>query len=143
MGYPSQHVHHDPDQLAKHCFNVRRTIWITFDRVGFHCYPDAPDEVAYLRDRHRHVFKFKVEIEVFHDERDIEFHMFQSWCLAQYADSIPGRLEADGKSCETLAYELGLRIQLAHPTREFTVEVSEDGECGSRVQFGRLQHAVS
>ena len=52
-------------------------IWITTSMEGFHAYPDAPDEVAFLRNRHRHLFHFRVYIEVFHDDREIEFFMFK------------------------------------------------------------------
>ena len=58
------------------------TIWVTFKKEGFHKYPQAKTDpklsaVSYLGDVHRHLFGFRVEIEVFHDDREIEFHLFK------------------------------------------------------------------
>jgi hypothetical protein len=106
-------------------------IWVTFDRAGFHCYPDAPDEVAYLRSSHRHVFKFKVTISVFHDDREIEFHMFKNWLTSLYH----GQLNVDYKSCEMLAQDLLSAVLKKYncTERRVVVDVSEDGECGAAV----------
>lgn len=113
--------------------NCPISIWVTFEREGFHCYPFAPEDVSYLRQLHRHLFKFRVEIEVFHDERDIEFHQFLKLCKEFYSDSE----FMNNKSCETLARTLGDHLRFVHPGRFLTVEVSEDGECGSVVRFPR------
>ena len=111
--------------------SVQRSIWVKFDVIGFHCYPDAPEQVAYLRDRHRHKFGFTVSMPVTHNERQVEFHMLQSECLALYAN---GQLEADSKSCETLAAELAGTLSSKYK-RSVTVEVNEDGECGAVVTY--------
>jgi hypothetical protein len=105
-------------------------IWVTFDKVGFHHYPGAPVEVAYLRHPHRHVFKFRVSISVFHDDREIEFHMFKRWLTSLYDT---GELNVDHKSCEMLAQDLEQAIQKKYNCvkRYITVEISEDGECGA------------
>lgn len=113
--------------------NCPISIWVTFALEGFHCYPLAPEDVSYLQQMHRHLFKFRVEIEVFHDERDIEFHQFLKLCKGFYADA----RSMNAKSCETLARDLGAYLHAAHPGRFLTVEVSEDGECGSVVRFPR------
>lgn len=122
---------------------VSKTIWVTFDKVGFHRYPDAPDEVAYLRDRHRHVFKFRVTVEVTHNDREIEFHMLKNWLVGMYDT---GHLEVDYKSCEMLAEDLLAVIRGKYGildsigggiAREISVEVSEDGECGAVVKVKR------
>ena len=109
--------------------SVQRSIWVKFEVIGFHCYPDAPEQVAYLRERHRHKFGFTVSMPVTHNEREVEFHMLQSECIALYAN---GQLEADGKSCETLAAELA-GLLCGKYKRSITVEVNEDGECGAVV----------
>ena len=49
-------------------------IFVRFEQVGFHCWPDAPSHRAYLRASHRHLFGIEVTTRVDHDERDIEFH---------------------------------------------------------------------
>lgn len=115
----------------------RKFIYVTFQRKGFHYYPGAPEQVKYLELKHRHLFKFKVTIQVFHEEREIEFHMFQDFLEGQYN---AGLLELDGKSCETIANDLARRIQdiygpRAPNDRYLQVEVSEDGECGAICEY--------
>ena len=34
----------------------KMTLWVTTQLEGFHKWEQAPDEVAYLRERHRHMF---------------------------------------------------------------------------------------
>lgn len=110
---------------------MQTKIWVTFQRVGFHAYPHAPEQVAYLSQRHRHVFKFKVTAEVFHEERELEFHMFQSELEHLYQDD--AKLELNNLSCESIAKNLIQVLLDKYPNRKFEVEVSEDGECGSVV----------
>lgn len=110
------------------CSNVARRIWVKWEQPGIHCYPDAPEEVSYLRDRHRHLFKFTVGVTVEHNDRDVEFHMLLNWCKGLYA---PSCLSLDNKSCEMIAEELMSHVAKAFPGRSYFVEVSEDGECGA------------
>ena len=117
-------------------WSVRKRIWVTFQRKGFHLYLGAPDAVSYLATRHRHLFKYKVTVDVEHSNRDVEFHMFQTALEALYDN---GSLEMDGKSCETLAEELIERVQSLYPKLNFIeVEVSEDGECGGVVSYQKI-----
>jgi len=47
---------------------------------GMHNFPKAAElfpEVAFLADRHRHMFHIEAKKEVFHDDRDVEFLMFK------------------------------------------------------------------
>lgn len=112
-------------------------IWVTFKVHGFHNYPSAPEQVAYLRDRHRHLFGFRVWIEVFGSNRDIEFHMTQAWLAELYGKN--GPLEADGKSCEMLANELfaSMASEERFQGRDIWIEVDEDGECGAFMRYER------
>lgn len=110
----------------------RKSIWVTFARKGIHAYPDAPEEVAYLRAPHRHVFKFKVTIEVRHNDREIEFHIFQRELEGLYDK---GPLQLDDKSCEDLCDELLEEVSARYPGRRIIIEVSEDGECGADLEF--------
>lgn len=104
-------------------------IWVTWALHGVHKYPNAPEEVGYLRNAHRHLFKFKVNVSVTHDDREVEFHMLQNWCKDQYASGV---LELDYKSCEMLARELLDKLTAKYGAwRSYMVEVSEDGECGA------------
>lgn len=113
-------------------------IWVTFTQEGVHRYPAAEtdpklatggwDDVSFLAVPHRHIFHFKVYIQVFHDDRDIEFIQFKRWLQRLY--NVEGVLQLDYKSCEMIADELYLEISKKYPNREISIEVSEDGENG-------------
>lgn len=121
---------------------MKSKIWVTFRREGIHKYPAAltdpklktGDEydVSFLGYPHRHVFHFKVAIEVFHDDRDIEFIQFKRWLENLYGK---GTLELDYKSCEMMATDLYKQINARYPNREVTIDVSEDGENGATITW--------
>jgi hypothetical protein len=115
--------------------SLSKHVWVTFQRKGYHFYGAAPDDVAYLRGRHRHLFKFRVKIQVWHEDREIEFHQFQNQIESWYDD---GALDLDHRSCEMIADDLYLRLAEkygSHNPRECIIEVSEDGECGAECQY--------
>lgn len=111
-------------------------IWVTFKREGIHKYPAALEDpklktgdeydVSFLGYPHRHIFHFRVWIEVKHNDRDIEFIQFKRWLENLYQ----GTLELDYKSCEMIADDLHTQIAKKHPGRKIWIEVSEDGENG-------------
>ena len=111
-------------------------IWVTFRREGIHRYPAALedpnlatggwDDVSFLGHPHRHIFHFKVWLEVFHDDRDVEFIQFKRWLENLYS----GKLQLDYKSCEMIADDLYKEIIQKFGGRKVWIEVSEDGENG-------------
>ena len=118
-----------------------RSIWVTFTKEGIHKYPGADtdpklatgdwDDVSFLGYPHRHIFHFRVWIEVFHNDRDIEFIQFKRWMERLY----DGVLELDYKSCEMMSGDLYDAISNKYPDREVWIEVSEDGENGSFIKY--------
>lgn len=113
--------------------NTRNTkIWVTFQKEGIHKYPAAADieGVEFLAHPHRHMFHFKVCMEVFHDDRDVEFILFKRELENLYTG---GTLLLDYKSCEMLADDLIDYIIQAYPDRSVEVSVSEDNENGAIV----------
>lgn len=125
-----------------HTTVVDTMIWVTFSREGIHRYPAALEDpklktgdeydVSFLGHPHRHIFHFKVYIEVFHDDRDIEFIQFKRWLNNLYGQ---GELQLDYKSCEMIANDLYLKINSKYPRRTVWIEVSEDNENGALVKF--------
>lgn len=111
---------------------MHKTIWVTFRKEGIHCYPDAPEGVEFLKHPHRHMFHFNVEIEVFHDDRDIEFILFKRELESLYQE---GTLQLDYKSCEMIADDLATYIHREYPHRKLTITVSEDGENGATLYY--------
>ena len=117
-------------------------IWVTFQKEGIHLYPaaaTAPElktgdmyDVSFLGAPHRHIFHFKVYIEVFHDDRDLEFIQFKRWLEKCYAD---GTLELNHKSCEMIARDLQATVSARYAGREIWISVSEDNENGCFIKF--------
>src|SRR6056300_485901 len=109
--------------------SAKREIWVTFTKEGVHKYPGADtdpklatggwDDVSFLGVPHRHIFHFRVWIEVFHNDRDIEFIQFKRWMERLYAevDSSTSELQLDYKSCEMIADDLAVKIQEQYPGR--------------------------
>jgi len=123
---------------------MNKMIWVTFRKEGIHKYPAAltdPNlatgdeyDVSFLGYPHRHIFHFKVAIEVFHDDRDIEFIQFKRWLENLYKE---GTLALDYKSCEMIAEDLYAQINKKYPNRTVWIDVSEDGENGCHIQFDK------
>ena len=126
--------------------NAKRSIWVTFQKEGIHKYPAALEDpklatgdeydVSFLGYPHRHMFHFKVQIEVFHDDRDIEFIQFKRWLEKLYAE---GTLQLDYKSCEMIADDLYLQINSKYPGRFVVIDVAEDGENGCSIIYPNIQ----
>jgi len=115
----------------------QKKIWVTFQREGIHCFPAAATDpkladVAFLANPHRHIFHFRVAIDVFHDDRELEFIQFKRWLEALYVNTV---LQLDYKSCEMIADDLYVQIAAKYPNRDVWIEVSEDGENGCYVEY--------
>jgi len=123
---------------------AHRKIWVTFRKEGIHCYPAAATDpklntageydVSFLANPHRHIFHFRVSIDVFHNDRDIEFIQFKRWLESLYSGSNTV-LELDWKSCEMIADDLYIQIADRYPNRNVVIEVSEDGENGCSISY--------
>ena len=121
---------------------MKKLIWVTFRKEGIHKYPAAlddpklatggEDDVSFLGYPHRHIFHFKIAIEVFHDDRDIEFIQFKRWLEGLYNK---GTLQLDYKSCEMIADDLYKEIKQKYPKRDVRIDISEDGENGCEFYF--------
>ncbi len=76
----------------------KRYIWVTFRKEGIHKYPGAVDlpGVEFLANEHRHIFHFRVELQVWHDDREVEFILFKRELEGLYAEET---LQLDYKSC--------------------------------------------
>lgn len=105
---------------------------------GYHHYPDANNNhnykpIQFLTSIHRHIFHVIISIEVFHNDRDIEFIKFKHELetpihilkqnMAYNKDST--------NSCEDIADELFSSINNKYPNRKIIIEVLEDNESGA------------
>ena len=122
--------------------HAKRMIWVTFQREGIHKYPGADTntslatgdeyDVSFLGYPHRHIFHFTVAIEVFHNDRDIEFIQFKRWLENSFRDGV---MQLDHKSCEMISDELYMYIANRYPDRDIHITVSEDGENGATIYY--------
>jgi hypothetical protein len=110
----------------------QKFIWVTFQKEGIHKYPDAPEGVEFLKYPHRHMFHFRVEMEVFHEDRDVEFILLKRELEALYSE---GTLQLDFKSCEMMADDLYEYLEDKYEGRDIVIEVSEDLENGTRAYY--------
>ena len=129
-----------------------RMIWVTFQKEGIHCYPAAASDpqlatgdqydVSFLASPHRHIFHFRVYIDVYHNDRDIEFIQFKRWLEGLYSRE-QNILQLDYKSCEMIADDLYVQISARYPDRCVIIEVSEDGENGCSITYNTHQPSLS
>ena len=127
------------DRVMQH---AQRKIWVTFQKEGMHRYPAAATDpalatgdeydVSFLANPHRHIFHFRVWVDVVHNDRDIEFIQFKRWLENLYRDNT---LQLDYKSCEMMADDLYIQIASRYPNRAVWIEVSEDGENGALIKY--------
>ena len=122
---------------------AQRQIWITWQKEGIHKYPAALTDpaladVQFLGYPHRHIFHFRVWIDVFHNDRDLEFIQFKRWCESLY-NGHGAVLSLNHKSCEMMADDLYIQIASRYPGRVVHIEVSEDGENGALIKYELTQ----
>lgn len=123
--------------------NKQKFIFIQFQKEGIHKYPDAAtnpklatgewDDVSFLSYPHRHIFFFKVQIEIFHTDRDLEFIQVKRQCERWLGDN--DILNLSNKSCEMMGEELYKLISKKWPERDIIITVSEDNENGCILQY--------
>ncbi len=102
-------------------------VFATLRFEGFHAWPAAPDEVAFLRDRHRHLFHVRAEVTVAHQDREVEFILLKRRVEAEI-QKVLAEQPTEQWSCEAWALYLWRELGLDR------VEVSEDGENGAVVE---------
>ena len=137
------------EQIERIREHAERKIWVTFRKEGIHRYPAAATDprlntageydVSFLANAHRHIFHFRVWIDIFHNDRDIEFIQFKRWLENLYSGTGPYNenrvLELDFKSCEMIADDLYTQIAARYPERAVWIEVAEDGENGCLIKY--------
>ena len=111
-GYPvheghEQYMKRKMKEEEKKNMKSKDFIWVTLQKEGIHKYPAAKDipGVEFLASPHRHIFHFRVELEVMHDDRDVEFILFKRELESLYDKGI---MQLDYKSCEMMARELSI-----------------------------------
>ena len=142
-------INSEREQIERIKSAAQRQIWVTFQKEGIHKYPAAltdpmlatGDEydVSFLGYPHRHIFHFRVWIDVWHNDRDIEFIQFKRGLENLYCGTDNNTknsvLALDYKSCEMIADDLYTQIANRYPGRSVWIEVAEDGENGCLIKY--------
>jgi len=115
---------------------MKYSVVVTFSIEGFHNWPDAKDifpDVAFLSDRHRHMFGFRCYAHVTHTDRDKEFILLkrelQSNLALTFEQDVMNVLEFGSMSCEMI----GEWLLESFPSL-YKVEVWEDNENGAVIE---------
>ncbi len=110
-------------------FNVT-SVYARTTFVGFHRWVEAPEEVKYLRDYHRHVFHVRlgVAVPVGGMNRGVEFIQLKQKLDAYLREAYEG--QQFEKSCEMIGEDVCHHIVTKGYCPTF-IDVSEDGENGS------------
>ena len=115
---------------------MKYSVVVTFSLEGFHNWPAAKDifpEVAFLSDRHRHMFGFRCYAKVTHTDRDKEFILLNREIKRnlqlEFENAFANVLEFGSMSCEAIGEYL-----LDQFPELYKVEVWEDWENGAIIE---------
>lgn len=115
---------------------MRSLISVRTQFESLHCYPNAPERVSYLRNVHRHSFFVEAKIEVFHDDRELEFIIVKEDLSKFIQESLVQR-DMDklvSMSCEMMAKSIMTYLSDSYGSnRRYFVSVYEDNENGAEV----------
>lgn len=106
---------------------MKRVVVVRFTFEGQHHWPEAPDEVGFLRTLHRHRFFVEAEKEVSHGDREVEFILLQRAMCAHCEKIKQSTTGVNRWSCEHWAEALLVEFGLT------SCSVFEDNENGARV----------
>lgn len=99
---------------------------------GQHCWPDAPEEVKFLRSPHRHMFHLRARMNVSHGDRELEFILVKRDLQKLVAG---WGFDLRSRSCENMALEIMMYLDDKYKRGFIEVELNEDGENGAVVQM--------
>jgi hypothetical protein len=126
MGQPENLISKLRKQEQRICGAVvSKRITVSFEYQGLHKWDEAPEEVFYLRNLHRHLFKGTMTVEVGSD-REIEFFSLKGRIYEFLRDTFVE--EIDPGSCEAQAKVIAEAFWQELNTVYLEVTISEDGE---------------
>ena len=113
---------------------MRTFVYVTDSFAALHCWPDAPENMKFLRHLHRHLFQVKIEVEVTDPDRQVEFLELKNR-LNTILNDLQQVLCYDDNtlSCEQMCAYIFRRFNEDWKLQLHSVEVSEDGENGAKM----------
>lgn len=110
---------------------MKKFIIVKTQIEGFHCWPEAPTQVMFLRNTHRHLFYITAKMPI-ETNRQLEFFMVKK-AIDKYLRSI---YIGASISCEEMAEKIADFIHKEYNIDDIiTVQVFEDNENGAEVQI--------
>ena len=117
-------------------YKVSTQVLVKTQFEGFHFWGTAPDEVAFLRDVHRHIFYVEVLMTVEHSDRAVEIIMLKRH-VDKICSSLTAIIEQNGLSCEDIAHHIAKTLISKYIPDTCIVQVLEDNENGGTVYYGK------
>lgn len=116
----------------------RSTIVVRTEVEFIHRYKDAPQEVNFLQNWHRHMLQLEIEMEVTHLDRELEFIMVKR-CIDGLFSNNSIKVYYVDSSCETICKQLIGKLKEIYGDRDMVVTACEDGENAGRVYYSKAK----
>lgn len=110
---------------------IIKQVILDFDIVGFHNYPNAPIEVEFLKNNHRHNFRIRVGYNVKDSDREKEIFIQEGFLQDYLFETYGAPCQFENMSCEMIAEDL---LEFIVDDGGVWVEVLEDGRGGAKVE---------
>lgn len=107
---------------------MKAFVLLDFDIVGFHRWPNAPEEVCFLRNNHRHIFQIKCKLPVGDLDREKEIFIETKKQQEMLFSEFGNPCLFGSMSCEHIAEYL-----MENNPDMMSCEVLEDGKGGGMV----------
>ena len=111
---------------------MKKQVIIKFEVDGFHNYPDAPAEVNFLQNKHRHTFVITCAYNVKSLKREKEIFIQRDLVKEYLHESFGNQCQFDDMSCEMIASEI---LEFAQEDGMVWCEVWEENTGGARVEL--------
>jgi len=110
---------------------MKSTVIIQFEIAGFHHYPNAPQQVQFLSNDHRHTFKIKAGYSVEDLNREKEIFIERDYITEYLTETYGSPCQFGAMSCEMIAAEI---LEYAIEDGMIWCEVWEENTGGARVE---------
>lgn len=111
---------------------MKKTIVLDFEVEGYHFYPNAPKQVSFLENNHRHLFQIRVGYKVNSLNREKEIFIQQDFLKDYLFETYGSPCQFKNMSCEMIAVEL---LEFIIEDGGIWVEVFEDGKGGAKIEI--------
>lgn len=111
---------------------MKNTVIVQFEIEGFHQYPNAPEEVGFLSNKHRHTFVVKAGYQVSDLNREREIFLCRDEVKSYLYEAFGSPCIFGDMSCEMIANEI---LEFASEDGMVWCEVWEENTGGARVEL--------